>query len=192
MQGRVGAREGPIPMTGQCPEANVMNGSAFHANTFYAEGVGDPTGETPFGTCAALQEVLVGTAADGSIAAFPGLGDGRVPTVVTHACFHNLRVSGAFLVSGCFKENATQFVSVTSEAGRPGRVELPSMRPPFAALPASAIGKAAGRAVELKLGKGETATIYTKGGSTDFVVEAVAIEPSEANFWGQVKAADAW
>ena len=137
--------------------------------------------------------MLVGTAADGTVVAFPGLGDGSVPTAVTHACFHNLRVSGAFLVSGCFKDNATQFVSVTSEAGRPGRVELPSMRPPFAALPASAMGKAAGgRAVELKLGKGETVTIYTKGGSTDFVVEAVAIEPSEANFWGQVKAADAW
>ena len=99
--------------------------------------------------------MLVGTAADGSLVAFPGLGDGSVPTALTHACFHNLRVSGAFLVSGCFKENATQFVSVTSEAGRPGRVELPSMRPPFAALPASAMGKAAGRAVELKLGPGD-------------------------------------
>ena len=166
------------------------NGSNFLANTFYAEGLGDPTGETPFGTCAAVQEVLVGTAA-GNVVAFPGLGDGSVPTALTHACFHNLRVSGAFLVSGCFKDNATQFVSVTSEAGRPGRVELPSMRPPFAALPASAMGKAAGRAVELKLGKGETATIYTKGGSTDFVVDAVAIERGEANFWGQVKATDA-
>ena len=47
-------------------------------------------------------------------------------------------------------------------------------------------------AVELKLGKAETATIYTKGGSTDFVVDAVAMERSEANFWGQVKATDAW
>ena len=35
VQGRVGAREGRIPETGPCPEANVMNGSAFHANTFY-------------------------------------------------------------------------------------------------------------------------------------------------------------
>ena len=37
VQGRVGAREGPIPENSavQCPEANVMNGSAFHANTFY-------------------------------------------------------------------------------------------------------------------------------------------------------------
>ena len=128
------------------------NGSNFLANTFYAEGLGDPTGETPFGTCAALQEVLVGTAADGSsVVAFPGLGDGSVPTALTHACFHNQRVSGAFLISGCFKENATQFVSVTSEAGRPGRVELPSMRPPFAALPASAMGKAAGRAVMMRM-----------------------------------------
>jgi hypothetical protein len=136
VEGEAGAREGPLPLPpNQCPTRGPMLGSTFHANTFYAEGVGDPTGETPFGTCAALQELLVGTGPDGRIVAFPGFGDGSVSTKLSgKACFNNLRVEGAFLVSGCYHQNATSFVSVLSEAGRLCRVELPSLRLPLAVL----------------------------------------------------------
>ena len=54
--------------------------------------------------------------------------------LVTDHTPDNLRVEGAFLVSGCYHQNATSFVSVLSEAGQPCRVELPSLRLPLAVL----------------------------------------------------------
>lgn len=188
VEGKAGAREGPMPLPPrQCAPRGPMLGSTFHANTFYAEGVGDPTGETPFGTAAALQEFLVGTAPpDGRIVAFPGFGNGSVPTKLSKkACFHDLRVEGAFVVSGCYVANATSFVSVLSEAGQPCRLELPSLRRPVAVLPPSVAMMSDEGVVELKLGAGQRATLYTQGDSTEFAVSAVEIGPGESNFWGQ-------
>lgn len=189
VEGQAGAREGPLPLPPQqCPARGPMLGSTFHANTFYAEGVGDPTGETPFGTCAALQELLVGTGPDGRIVAFPGFGDGSVPTKLSgKACFNDLRVDGAFLVSGCFHQNATSFVSVLSEAGQPCRLELPSLRLPLAVLPASVSARSTSdpAVIELNLAAGQRATVYTQGESTAFAISAVDVEPGERNFWGQ-------
>jgi hypothetical protein len=191
IDGKVGARSGNhVPSSGPCPPDDAMSGSVLHPNTFYAEGVGDPTGETPFGTVAALQELLVGTTAvDETIAVFPGFGNGSVATKIGSACFHDLRVSGAFLVSGCFANASTTFATVHSEAGRRCRVQLPSMttrsiavEPPTVAMSISVDGT-----VELALAAGQTATLYSKAGPplSKLAVKVMPIGEGDANFWGQ-------
>jgi hypothetical protein len=212
VEGLVGHRESPIPEQGQCPSTTVLNGSVFLPNTFYAEGVGDPTGETPFALAAAVQEFLAGTHGQGSclgedcsevsggvggddeydgdddgvIVPFPGFGNGSVHTSISSACFHQLRVAGAFLVSGCFRNASTSFVTVHSEVGQRCRLELPSLLRPLAVMPSSTpMSVSPSGVVELELAAGQTATLYPRGGvAKDLVVRAVEMKHKEANFWG--------
>jgi hypothetical protein len=190
VDGKVGHRGcNNISQTAPCPPATIMNGSVFHPNTFYSEGVGDPTGETPFGLAAAVQEFLVGTAAADTagetITVFPGFGTGTVATSIRSACFHRLRVSGAFLLSGCFGNATTTFVRVESNAGRSCRLQLPSLQQPLAVLPSTIPMKVlAGGVIELLLAVGQSATVYAKGASPDFSVKAMPVLVGEVNFWG--------
>eukprot|EP00658_Telonema_sp_P-2_P029553 TRINITY_DN22470_c0_g1_i2.p1 TRINITY_DN22470_c0_g1~~TRINITY_DN22470_c0_g1_i2.p1 ORF type:complete len:537 (-),score=61.00 TRINITY_DN22470_c0_g1_i2:185-1795(-) len=185
VEGKVGHREpGSIPASGACPVSTILNGSTLHVNTFYAEGVGDPTGETPFGTAAALQELLVGESLtyNERVVVFPGLGSS---TQIQSACFHNMRVPGAFLVSGCFRNSSTQFVSVLSEAGRRCVLQVESMRQPLAVNPPVTRMNVSGSVVELQLGAGESATVYTKGTPVQqLTIQPMPIHPGEENFWG--------
>ncbi len=152
---------------GACPERTPITGSVFHYNTFYAEGVGDPTAETVFGTAAAVQELMLGSMADGeAMTVFPAFADGdSVAHVINGSCFHRLRAVGAFLVSGCFRNGKTAFVTVQSEAGRRCRLQLPSL--PVAALavdpPSVSVEvNASTGVVELGLQAGGECGLYTK------------------------------
>eukprot|EP00035_Acanthoeca_spectabilis_P002600 m.88540 g.88540 ORF g.88540 m.88540 type:complete len:961 (+) comp11655_c0_seq1:149-3031(+) len=156
VEGKYGHREGPIPQSGSCPGTTIANASTLYTNTFYGEGLGDPTGETPFGICAALQEMLVGTSATEDITIFPGFGTKYLDS----ACFYDLRVAGAFLVSACFKNGSTTFVSVLSEAGQPCRVIFPTMQGPLAVLPKTISMNFSDGVVHLTLDAGEAALIY--------------------------------
>lgn len=186
VEGKFGHRESPVPISGACPLATEQNGSGFFANTFYGEGLGDPTAETPFGTCAALQEVLVGTSAvDEVLSVFPGLGNGTASTSLSTMCFHQLRVVGAFLVSACFANGRTTFASLHSEAGARCRVELPSMQQPLSVLPSTVpMNISAGGVVELELKPGESVTVYSTGTQPDLAIRAVPMAPYQENFWG--------
>jgi hypothetical protein len=161
---------------------------------FYAEGVGDPTGETPFGLAAALQELLVGTqAVTEIISVFPGFGNGSSAAIPGSAagegaCFYNLRVAGAFLISACFGNRSTAFVSVSSEAGRRCRLRLPSLQGAVAALPKSTpMTVSANGVVELTLAAGEGATVFPAdeaAAPSAFTVRAMPMKGPAANFWG--------
>jgi hypothetical protein len=191
IDGKFGLREGRIhlPVTTPCPPVPALEGSVLHPNTFYAEGV-DPTGETPFGTIAALQELLTGTTAEEDvITVFPGFGDGSVSAQIPAACFSGLRVSGAFLISGCFSNNTTTFATVHSEAGRRCRLQLPSLARPFVVDPPTVTMNVSsdGSIVELALSSGQSATMYPKGGEplADLAVQPIPLAPGqEPNFWG--------
>ena len=102
------------------------------------------------------------------ISIFPGFGNGSAEpfsgctgsgcksTQIRSGCFYNLRVSGAFLVSGCYSTGKTVFATVISEAGRRCRVHLPSMAAPIAVDPAVAFNISADGVIELEQGWGYT------------------------------------
>lgn len=149
-------------------------------NTMYLEA--GPVIETPLAGAASLQEILLQSWGD-KIRVFPG-----VPDTWRDVTFHNMRAEGAFLVSAVRRNGKTQWVSVTSLAGEPCRVQTDITGP-------LQTGGSRGFKVQplqngimsIDLRQGETVLLYPRGTRPDLTVAPVAAQPDRANFYGSRK-----
>ena len=152
-------------------------------NTMYREE--GPVMQSSLIAATAIQELLL-QSWGGTIRVFPA-----VPEAWPDAVFHHLRTEGAFLVSAARHGGITQFVTITSLAGEPCRLKT-DLRSPLQVVAERKIQPRvlAEGMVELDLRKGETATLYAAGGPPAFVIEPVAGEPGQNNYFGSTALED--
>lgn len=98
---------------------SILQGLKSYASctTMYKEG-GGPVIETPLSAAQSIHEMLL-QSHGGVIEPFPAM-----PQQWDHASFGNLRAEGAFLISGSWKNSQTDWVRITSLAGKPCIVRL--------------------------------------------------------------------
>jgi len=173
----------------------LMNFNGVHPNTMYTEG--SPVIETPLSGAQSVHDMLVQSWGD-KIRIFPA-----VPADWADVSIHKMRTQGAFLVSAARQGGVTRFIQIISLAGAPCRIwtDIPnpavlsqvSPGQPYATggvMQTAAAGKTIsikplGEGVyDLGLAKGQCAVIYPAGTSPALVIEPVAAQPGQSNFWG--------
>jgi alpha-L-fucosidase 2 len=152
----------------------LMSFKGIHPNTMYTEG--SPVIETPLSAAQSVHDMLVQSWGD-KIRIFPA-----VPADWTDVSIHRMRTQGAFLVSAVRRGGVTQFVEIISVAGEPCRIwtDIPN--------PVSdnqvAIKPVGDGVYEVGLSRGRSVVIYPAGTSPTLVIEPVAAQPDQTNFWG--------
>ena len=150
-------------------------------NTFYVECSGkSPVIETPLSAAAALAQMLIQSWGE-TIRPFPAL-----PEAWKDCYFHELRAEGGFTVSASRKDGKTEWVTVTSEKGRPCRIQLPGWKNIY-----QVSGK---RKVKIAPAGNDTYVLDLKAGETIGLAPAPRTNPSckltpakpgePANFYG--------
>jgi len=149
------------------------------ANSLYAES--GPVLETPLSAAQSVLDMLLQSWGD-KIRVFPS-----VPAAWSEATFHNLLAQGAFLVSAGRKGGRTTFISITSLAGEPLRVQADFDGPVEALSPSGAAisFKEAGKGVyDILLPRGESCLLAPRGRSATPVAEPLPAQPGRTNWYG--------
>ncbi|MGW0958445.1 glycoside hydrolase family 95-like protein [Streptomyces gelaticus] len=150
----------------------------IQANTMYKES--GPVIETPLSAARSLHD-MVCQSWGGTIRVFPAL-----PAAWRELTVHDFRTQCSFLLSAIREEDRTRWVRLTSEAGAPcvvrhgidGPVEIRDRNGHPLAHEEPADGT-----VRIRLGKGESALITTRGDRPDLTIRPVtANEPAPR--WG--------
>jgi alpha-L-fucosidase 2 len=142
-------------------------------NTMYIEG--SPVIECSIILGRSLQDMLL-QSHNNLIRIFPA-----VPSTWDEAVFHDLLTEGAFLVSAARKNGVTQWVRIKSLAGEPCRINPGLAGEVKATVPLKNQGNGI---YELDLLSGGDALLYTGSEPPVPVVEPVAADPAQTNFWG--------
>ena len=149
--------------------------------TMYAEG--NPVIETPLSFATSIHDMLL-QSWDGKIRVFPA-----VPEKWPDAAFRDFRAQGAFLVSGKRREGKTQFVSVTSETGKPCVIR-PGIADPVITIDGKPASAGAAESLDdgfykISLPKNSRATFARAGlAPEDMVIAPPAFEEKDKNLFG--------
>jgi hypothetical protein len=142
-------------------------------NTMYIEG--SPVNECSIILGRSLQDMLL-QSHNNLIRIFPA-----VPTHWDDAVFHDFLAEGAFLVSAVRKNGVTQWVRIKSLAGEPCSVNPGLSGEVSATVPLKNQGNGI---YELNLQVGGEALLFTGSKPPSAVIEPIAVDPAQVNFWG--------
>ncbi|MBV9865332.1 MAG: hypothetical protein JO316_08285 [Abitibacteriaceae bacterium] len=170
----IGRRDAAVSLLNQFLDSYVK------PNTMYLEA--GPVIETPLAGAASLQEILLQSWGN-KIRIFPG-----VPDSWRDVTIHNMRAEGAFLVSAVRRSGNTKWVSITSLANEPCRVQADFSGPWQAGgSRAFKVQMLSQNVAQLDLHKGETVLLYPRGTHPGFTIAPVAAQPERVNFYGSRK-----
>lgn len=128
--------------------------SLLLSNTLYVESGGkNPVIETPLSAATAITEMLL-QGWGGNIRLFPA-----IPSAWKDCSFNKLRAEGGFVVSAAKKNGKLDWVTITSEAGRPCKVYLPEWENVVASDSKIKVSSLGHGYYEVSLGKGETVSL---------------------------------
>ena len=162
--------------------------STVTCNTMYSEGA--PCGESPPAAAASIQDLMLSSAADGTLLVFGGVDDA---VVAADPSFYRLRADHALLVSGRRNTSARAAAWVHAENGGRGRRKwtfATDMRPPLRATPATAaMGDLGGGRFTITLAPGEAAAVSpAAAGAPELLLAPAALNQSTINSWGKREA----
>ena len=167
----------------------------FLPNTMYVEfGHGrNPVIETPLSGAAAAMDLLL-QSWGGKIRVFPAM-----PDDWKDSSFHQLRAMDGFLVSASRRDGATEWVSITSEAGEPCVIRVPEWKGALevnGTRPHTATETAPGE-WQIDLKRGETVLIHPQGRKVIPVIQPLPIKDSDRHLFGvkkgkEIKQIQAW
>ncbi|SMP69354.1 hypothetical protein SAMN06265222_11211 [Neorhodopirellula lusitana] len=154
------------------------------STTMYAEG--NPVIESPLSFATCVHDMLL-QSWGGKIRVFPA-----VPDQWGDVAFRNLRTQGAFLVTAKKIKGATEFVSLSSEAGAPCvvQVDIPEPNIYINGNPSSAenVKQTEAGFYTVSLAAGDTATFTRQNlEDTDLSVSPIPISESDSNLFGLSK-----